>query len=274
MAVREQPGPSADEARAFLAAADFIWHQRFQLVEGVHTPGASDIEWLLGAVQLPEDLTNRTVLDIGTSNGGAAFIAEHRGARRVVAVDIYPGDRFGILALKEFLGSRIEFVQASVYELPGVLDGQFDVVLFLGVLYHLRHPLLALDAVRSLTRGEALLETAVADHELGELRSYPLARFYPRDELGGDPSNWFAPSVAALLAWCSSSGLDPELLGAWPPDAPQRCALRALPSRDDPEYVRVSYERPLRVDAQPDQPRISREESRRSNSRQQTLGAE
>jgi hypothetical protein len=95
-----------------------------------------------------------------------------------------------------------------------------------------------------------LLETAVADHELGELRGLSLARFYAGDELGGDPSNWFAPSIAGLLAWCSSSGLDPELLGAWPPEAPQRCALRALPSGDEPEYVRVSYERPLRVDAE------------------------
>ena len=246
--------PDADEARSFLATADFIWHQRFQLAPGVFTPGASDIEWLLGAAGLPADLSGQTVLDIGTSNGGAAFIAERRGAKEVVAVDIYGPERFGVLALRDFLGSNIRFIQASIYQLPSLIGEQFDVVLFLGVLYHLRHPLLALDAIRALTRGAVLLETAVADHELGTLRSAPLVRFYERDELGGDSSNWFAPSVAALLAWCSSSGLTPELLGAWPESAPERCVVRAEPGAGAPGYVRVSYERPLRVDAAPGVP--------------------
>jgi tRNA (mo5U34)-methyltransferase len=243
------PGPEA--ARRFLADADFIWHQRFQLAPGVYTPGVNDIEWVLMAAQLPDDLTGKSVLDVGTANGAAAFIAERRGADKVVAVDIYSGERFGLFALREFLDSQVEFVRASIYELPTVLQERFDVVLFLGVLYHLRHPLLALDSLRSLTREVVLLETAVADHELGPLRASPFVRFYEGDELGGDPSNWFAPSVAALRSWCRSSGLEPKLLGAWPEAAPERCVMRAIPDESEPEYVRVSYERPLRVDAEP-----------------------
>jgi tRNA (mo5U34)-methyltransferase len=250
--LRQVPGPEA--ARRFLADADFLWHQRFQLSPGVYTPGVNDIEWVLTAAQLPEDLTGQTVLDIGTANGGAAFIAERRGAKKVVAVDIYSGERFGVFALREFLNSRIEFVRASVYELPSLLHDRFDVVLFLGVLYHLRHPLLALDSLRTVTGGVALLETAVADHELGPLRTSPLVRFYEGGELGGDPSNWFAPSVASLLGWCRSSGLEPELLGAWPEAAPERCVMRAVPDESGPAYTRVSYERPLRVDAEPHEP--------------------
>lgn len=246
--LRSLPGP--EEARRFLADADFLWHQRFELSSGVYTPGVNDIEWVLTAAQLPADLTGQTVLDIGTANGGASFIAERRGAEKVVAVDIYPGERFGVYALREFLDSRIEFVRASVYELPSLLQERFDVVLFLGVLYHLRHPLLALDSLRSLTRDVVLLETAVADHELGPLRASPLVRFYEGDELGSDPSNWFAPSVDALLAWCRSSGLEPELLGAWPEAAPERCVMRASPAGGEPAYMRVSYERPLSVDAE------------------------
>jgi tRNA (mo5U34)-methyltransferase len=241
------PAPHADAARAFLDAAHFLWHQRFELAPGVHTPGASDIEWLLTAAGLPDDLSGQSVLDIGTSNGGAAFIAERRGAEEVVAVDIYAGDRFGLLALRDFLGSQVRFVQGSVYELPSLLDESFDVVLFLGVLYHLRHPLLALDAVRSRTRGVVLMETAVADYELGPLRNTPVVRFYESDELGGDGSNWFAPSVAALMAWCASSGLEPQLLGAWPERAPERCLVRATPDPRGPPFERISYERPLRV---------------------------
>jgi tRNA (mo5U34)-methyltransferase len=241
------PGPKPDTAAAeqFLAEERFVWHQRFELAQGVYTPGVSDMGWLLHTGQLPDDLSGQTVLDIGTSNGGAAFIAERRGAKRVVALDIHPGDWFGILRLKDFLGSEVEYVQGSVYELPALLGERFDFVLFLGVLYHLRHPLLALDAVRSVTEGVALVETAVADHELGDLRSSSLVRFYRDDELGRDPSNWFAPTVNALLDWCSSSGLQPELLGAWPTDAPTRCLVRATPTADEPEYVRVSNERSL-----------------------------
>ena len=95
-------------------------------------------------------------------------------------------------------------MRASVYELSSVLEEPFDVVLFLGVLYHLRHPLLALDEVRALTRKLMLLETAVSDHQLGERSADSIARFYRRDELGGDPSNWFAPTARGLVDWCCS----------------------------------------------------------------------
>ena len=109
----------------------------------------------------------------GTSNGGAAFELERRGAERVVAVDIYPESWFGFDAVKKLLGSRVQYVEASVYELGALLRQEFDIVLFWGVLYHLRHPLLALDNIRALLRGTAFLETAVCDAELeaGELGS-------------------------------------------------------------------------------------------------------
>jgi tRNA (mo5U34)-methyltransferase len=122
------------------------------------------------------------------------------------------------------------------------------VVLFLGVLYHLRHPLLALDEVRGLTRGTMLLETAVSDHELGEHSGNALARFYRRNELGGDPSNWFAPTARALIDWCTSCGFDTELIDAWPDAAAERAAVRCTPTAAAPEWQQLSYERPLRVD--------------------------
>ena len=140
--------PAADEARAFLAGAQFVWHRQFELAPGLPTPGVSPADWLLAAFDVPRDLHGKTVLDIGTTNGAVAFEAERRGADRVVAVDILDIDWFGFRALAELFDSKAEFLQCSLYELPDVLQETFDVVVFWGVLYHLRHPLLGLDAVR------------------------------------------------------------------------------------------------------------------------------
>src|ERR1700677_2110259 len=134
---------SPQAASDFIREAGFYWHQRFELAPGVYTPGANDIGFLLAQADLPENIAGATVLDIGATNGGVAFELERRGAERVVAVDIYSADRFGFDQLKALLNSNVEYLCASVYELPAKLDEQFDIVAFCGVLYHLRHPLLA-----------------------------------------------------------------------------------------------------------------------------------
>ena len=243
------PPRTAAEAEAFLEREDFVWYQRFQLAPGVWSPGSHDVEFVLGSADL-DDLTGKTVLDIGTANGGAAFEAERRGASRVVAVDIYGPTWFGVDRLTEFLGSAVEYRQGTVYDLDGVLGGdEFDVVLFDGVLYHLRHPLLGLDNVwRAVALGgTVLLETAVCDEEIaGQL---PVARFYRKDELGSDGSNWFVPTTSTLLEWCRSAGFESELVRAWPSEAaPTRALVRGLKLSVSPEYVHVSYrhEQPLR----------------------------
>jgi len=86
MAGRSAPNlPSEKAAREFLADADFIWHQRFELVPGVDTPGENDIVGLIDSAGIPADLSGKSALDLGTTNGGAAFELERRGAERVVA---------------------------------------------------------------------------------------------------------------------------------------------------------------------------------------------
>lgn len=230
-------------ASDLVETASFVWHQRFELEPGVWTPGVSDVELLWGLGQLPEDLTGKTVLDIGTTNGGTAFAAERRGAKRVLAVDIFDPSWFGFDVLRSHLGSEVEFLQASIYNLPAQLDGErFDFVIFWGVLYHLRHPLLALDSVRALTGEGAWIETAICDGEVGEAGAQPLSRFYRRDELNGDGSNWFSPTSHLLLDWCGSCGLAGDLLWSSPERAMVRCSL------SEPEWPALSYERPLRVE--------------------------
>lgn len=235
-----------EKAERLIAEASFVWHQRWELVPGVPTPGANDIGWLLERSGLGGSFAGASVLDIGTTNGGLAFTAERAGATRVVAVDLVPPSHFGFDVLAEAQGSSVEFVQASAYELPERLGGEkFDVVVFWGVLYHMRHPLLALDAVHRLTKKVASIETAVADSELPP-GSTSDVRFYRRDELGGDASNWFAPSVACLADWCASAGLEPYAVSAWPEGAPSRGLVNARPV-PVPEYVRLSYEVPIRA---------------------------
>ena len=155
-------------------------------------------------------------------------------------MDIYEPGWFGFDRLHAALGSRVEFVKASLYELPDVLDETFDVVFCLGVLYHLRHPLLAVDALRALTRGRVYVETAVNPEQSGVSRT----EFYP-DEYHGDASNWFIPSVRCLHDWFASSGFYVERTLAWQPPEPTRSLLVGTPI--EPWYLSRSYEVPLRV---------------------------
>lgn len=242
-AAPDPPGEQA--ARDLIAGADFVWHQRFELAPGVETPGSNDIVGLLDSAGVPADLSGKSAVDLGTTNGGAAFELERRGAERVVAVDVKTPEHYGFAALRDLLGSRVEWVQASMYEVGAVLGEQFDLVLCLGVLYHLRHPLLALDNVRALLGGEALIESAVLDAEMPELIGQPVARFFRGAEFHADSSNWFAPTVAGLLDWCGSSGLDPELVAASPEGAPERAIVRATRSAGEPEWRSISYELPV-----------------------------
>lgn len=240
---------SEADARAFIESADFVWHQRFELAPGVYTPGIHPIDVLFDLGGVPRELHGTSVLDIGTSNGGAAFQVERWGASRVVAIDIFGLDWFGFDRLSRFLGSSVEFLQGTVYDLNRLVAGEtFDYVLFWGVLYHLRHPLLALDQVRSVLApvGAVDIETAVSDDAVGSSHDRPVARFFRRDELAGDASNWFSPTVACLEDWCISSGLHPASTQVWGEGDGKRCLTVCRPI--EPEYPRISYEVPLRVE--------------------------
>ena len=118
-----------DEAKALVNSVN--WYHRFELRPGVVTPGVSDF---LGgphcsAMGVPEDLSGRRALDIGTWDGPIAFELERRGAE-VVALDIQDPKRVGFAVARCVLGSRVEHVQASVYELSRLDLGPFDHIVF------------------------------------------------------------------------------------------------------------------------------------------------
>jgi SAM-dependent methyltransferase len=105
------------------------------------------------------------MLDIGCYDGFFSFEAERRGAKRVLATDRHPIDHCGFAVAQELLGSKVEYAVASVFDLDAAVHGTFDVVLFLGVFYHLRHPLLSLEKIRRVCSGYMFLETQVLDSQ-------------------------------------------------------------------------------------------------------------
>jgi tRNA (mo5U34)-methyltransferase len=187
-----------------LVAGHEGWYHQIELAPGIVTPGthrSSEALALLDRMGLPRQASGQRVLDIGCRDGFFAFEMERRGAE-VVAVDYAGPDITGFSLAAGVLGSRVPYVVDNVYNLePGRL-GVFDVVLFLGVLYHLRNPMLALDRVRALARPGALLFVETQLPTDGRLRDLPLPawQFLPRDSLYGDATNKWAPNVAGLQA--------------------------------------------------------------------------
>ena len=92
--------PSPVDIEALAARTDFLWHQRFELAPGIFSAGSNDVDWLLHTAGVPADLSGASVLDIGTTNGGAAFTLERRGAARVLATDIVEPMHFGFEAIR------------------------------------------------------------------------------------------------------------------------------------------------------------------------------
>jgi len=155
---------------------------------------------------LPEDLSGWKALDIGPWDGYFTFELERHGAD-VTAIDYVDLDTFR--KLHALMGSRAQYRKLDVYDLRREELGEFDVVLLLGVLYHLKHPLLALERICAVTREFCIIETHVVDSEAyreGRPSPIPYAEFYERGELGGQLDNWCGPTVSQVLAWVRAAG--------------------------------------------------------------------
>jgi tRNA (mo5U34)-methyltransferase len=194
------------------ASADALkWYHTIDLGQGVVTKGVDNSPERLARARLPQDLSGLSVLDIGAWDGFFSFEAERRHASRVVASDYYAWHgtgwgtgqgKAGFQLARQALSSRVEDVDVDVMDLSAERVGTFDVVLFLGVLYHLPNPLLALERVASVTNELLILETVV--DMVGVSR--PAAAFYPDRELNGDPTNWWGPNHAAVSGMLRSVG--------------------------------------------------------------------
>jgi tRNA (mo5U34)-methyltransferase len=203
------PAPDRSDRRALAAeVASIEWFHRIDLGHGLVTPGASDPgRVLLPRLGLPERLDGRSVLDVGAWDGFFSFEAERRGAARVVATDSFSwsgggwGSKAGFELARQALGSHVEGVDVDVMDLSPAL-GTFDLVLFLGVLYHLRDPIGAIERVAAVTASQLVLETEVRFDWV----PWPAARVFLGRELNDDPTNVFAFNARALSRLLSDVG--------------------------------------------------------------------
>jgi tRNA (mo5U34)-methyltransferase len=231
-----------EELKTKVQAVPFWWHS-IQLAEGVITPGVKTPEMLaqeLNNMRLP-DLHGKSVLDIGAWDGFFSFTAEKLGAGKVLALDHYvwsmdipamiqywseckqkgivpqqyhqvpgmwrpdslPGKK-GFDTARKALNSQVEAVVGDMMEMDLQKLGQFDVVFYLGVLYHMHDPFAALKKLAQIAREIAVIETEAISVPGYEDASF--CEFYETNELNGDVNNWWAPTERALTGLCCAAG--------------------------------------------------------------------
>jgi len=185
------------------------WYHRFEFAPGVVTPGTNDARAVIEKLNLPRDMGGLRVLDIGARDGFFSFECERRCAKEVVPIDYVPPEQTGFYVAKQVLGSRLNLVHETVYNLTPERYGRFDIVLFLGVLYHLPDPLRALEIVFRMMRpqGWLFLETIAIDNELPpEVAQLPLMRFYPKSTKNLDFTNFWGMTQACVIALLEECG--------------------------------------------------------------------
>jgi tRNA (mo5U34)-methyltransferase len=226
------------------------WYHSFLLPDGTHLEGIiplDALQWRWSRYPIPAVLKGKRVLDTGAWDGWFSFEAERRGAE-VIAIDCVEVPNF--LEIHRKLGSRVDYRILDFYELPEAHLGTFDYVLFLGILYHLKHPLLALEMVCALTTDTAIVESFVIDGDnwREHTADVPTMEFYETDELGNQLDNWIGPSVGCLLAMCRAAGFARvELLFAGGLQAGAVCYRKwepvPAPRQEPPELVAVANTR-------------------------------
>jgi tRNA (mo5U34)-methyltransferase len=178
------------------------------------------VKWRRFAHALPSDLRGRTVLDIGCNGGFFSIEMKRRGADRVVGID-YDEDYLNQARFAaEVCGVDIELHRLSVYDVAA-LGERFDLVLFMGVFYHLRHPLLALDLIhehvaadllvfQSMQRGARVVEPVREDYDFWDFEVFDRPAFpklhFIEHRYSGDPTNWWIPNRACVEALLRSAG--------------------------------------------------------------------
>jgi tRNA (mo5U34)-methyltransferase len=198
-----------------------FWYHHIDLGNGIKTPG--NMPHAAEAYRIPDDLTGKCVLDVGAYDGYWTFEALKRGASQVVAIDDWSDrpwldkseriewDTFDFC--KETLGYTDEQCKRktmSVYDVESL--GKFDVVLFFGALYHMRHPLLVLDKLSAVCTGEIYIESAICnDYSPYKEGGYGndnniVMEFYLGSEYGGVATNWWCPTMLCMVRMIKAAG--------------------------------------------------------------------
>lgn len=214
----EQPKSGMDKETVLkkIAEVPFWWHH-IELGYGIVTPGhywggnPEILPLLLEKLDLPKDMSGKSVIDIGAWDGYFSFAVEKRGASKVLAIDnLYRMVKEGkhldkgtkpFEIAKEILASKVEYKIMDVYDLSQETVGKFDITLCLGVVYHLKNPLLALEKISSITNELVIIESEF----INKWRNIPIAKFI-ETEFNKDPTCWWIPNKACLEAMVRSVG--------------------------------------------------------------------
>lgn len=199
-----------DDEALRAAVGRYVWFHAMELRPGLVTPGPKRAEILAAEGQGvfgPLDLAGRSVIDVGAWNGFFSFEAKRRGAARVLATDSFTWrhpeyrGRETLELARGVLGLDVETREIDPTEIDAGL-GSFDVVLFLGVFYHLVDPIQVLARLRTITAGVLAIETHQDALEIDR----PAMIFYPGAELDHDPTNWWGPNPAAMHGLLRQAG--------------------------------------------------------------------
>ena len=181
-----------------------------------------EVKWQRFASSIPDDLTGKSVLDVGCNAGFYSLQMKRRGADRVVAIDTDEKYLDQARFAAKVSGAQIEFRNLSVYRV-GELQEKFDLVLFMGVLYHLRHPLLALELLhehvvadllvaQSMLRGASESIEVPPDFPFWESERFQNEKFpcmyFIEKRYANDPTNWWIPNRACFEAMLRSAGFE------------------------------------------------------------------
>lgn len=187
------------------------WHHKFRIMDGVDTPGSYDPGFLLELLKLPLDMRGIRVLDIGPSDGFFSMHMALRGAD-VTSIDYRAKTSHGFAAMEAITGLKFDYRQANVYDLKRSELGSFDIVLVLGVLYHLPDMIRAMNIVNQLCNGRMLLETA---YEPNLLPGIAVARYYQSATLNDDRTNFWVPNRECISAMLSDCGFTVDRDEVW-----------------------------------------------------------
>lgn len=197
-----------------------------------------NVQWTQFACAIPEDLQGASVLDVGCNAGFYSIEMKRRGAGRVVGIDSDPSYLAQSKFASEVCGTPIELRCMSVYDVAALKE-RFDWVLFLGVLYHLRYPLLALDLLhdhvvkdslvfQSMQRGSRQIDPLQHDYSFDETSIFDSPGFpkmhFVEQSYSHDPTNWWVPNRACVEAMLRSAGFTIE---AHPEDEIYICRKRS-----------------------------------------------
>lgn len=214
MNLMDPDAPALPTKSDFAALAQRVreipWFHSIDLGNGIVTPGKKppDIHRIeYAAIFDPVDVSGRSVIDIGAWNGAYSFEAKRRGAARILATDTiawqqHTRGREGFDLARSALAIDVEAVEIDIYSLTPERVGTFDVVLLLGVFYHLENPIAVLQQIAALAGEVLIVETHTDALEIRR----PAMVMYPGGELDGDESNWWGPNPACMVALLKQCG--------------------------------------------------------------------